>query len=47
VALLVDGSLAGGNHTTVWEADKQVSGIYFYRLRTEGATKTKKMLLLK
>jgi hypothetical protein len=47
VALLVNGDLPAGNHTTMWEADKQASGIYFYRLRTEDAIETKKMLLLK
>ncbi|MBI5037728.1 MAG: VCBS repeat-containing protein [Candidatus Kerfeldbacteria bacterium] len=47
VAKLVDGDLPAGDHTIVWEADKQASGIYFYRLRTEDAVETKKMLLLK
>jgi hypothetical protein len=39
--------MPAGNHTTAWQADKQASGIYFYRLRTEGATETKKVILLK
>lgn len=47
VALLVNHDLPAGNHTTVWQAEKQASGIYFYRLRTEDAVETKKMLLLK
>ncbi len=47
VALLVNDDLPAGNHTSVWNAVKQASGIYFYRLVTEDADVTKKMLLLK
>jgi Peptidase family M23/FG-GAP-like repeat/Secretion system C-terminal sorting domain len=47
VAQLVDADLPAGNHNSVWEADKQASGIYFYRLRTEDADVTKKMVLMK
>ena len=36
-----------GIHTYPWNANKQGSGLYFYRLQTESCTETKKMLLLK
>ncbi|MFC1508469.1 N-acetylmuramoyl-L-alanine amidase [Candidatus Omnitrophota bacterium] len=47
VATLVNGSLSGGSHTVVWNASGQSSGVYFYRIETDGFSETKRMLLLK
>jgi len=53
VATLVDGVRAPGiTHRVEWDGHNAAgqsvaSGVYFYRLQTEGFTKTKKMVLLK
>jgi len=48
---LWDGELQEGNHTTIWdgttiEGKKAPSGNYFYTLRVEGKTVTKKAIVL-
>jgi hypothetical protein len=52
VTTLVDGPLAPGRHTHVWDgADRSgtpvASGLYFYRLTSGNRTEMKKMVLLK
>jgi hypothetical protein len=52
VRVLVDGSVAAGEHEVVWNADndggqKVSAGVYFYRLVTSEATVSRKMLLVK
>jgi hypothetical protein len=52
VATLVDGNRPAGVHQTAWEGiDDQgqsvASGVYFYRLRTDSFTQTRRMVLLK
>lgn len=52
VAQLVDGSLAAGRHTVIWNSASRVgqpvsSGIYFYRLETGVGSLTGKMILLR
>jgi flagellar hook assembly protein FlgD len=52
VKTLVDKRQSAGYHTIMWNGkdsnEKPVSsGIYFYRMRTDGYDKTKRMLLLK
>lgn len=52
VATLVDGVLPAGKHTVVWNGKTSdgrlmASGLYFYTLKTEGYTATRKMMLLK
>ena len=47
IARLVDGFQQAGEHTTVWNASKVSSGIYFYRLGAGNFAETKKMILLK
>ncbi len=47
VAQLVNEHQLAGEHTVTWDAHQYASGIYFYRLQTEAAVETKKMLLLK
>jgi hypothetical protein len=52
VRSLVNGSFSQGEHKVVWNGtdDRGVSvgsGVYFYRMKTENYTETKKMLLMK
>jgi len=47
VALLTDRHLPAGCHSFYWDADRQASGVYFYRLRGEQWTASKKMILLR
>jgi len=51
VVTLVEGDLSAGAHTATWNSmdasgNPVASGIYFYRLETNGAVATRKMLLL-
>lgn len=52
VKSLVDQDLAAGYHSVIWHGDDGegrgvASGIYFYRLRADGFTQSRKMILLK
>ena len=49
VTTLVDQVLDAGYHKVVWDssAEKVSSGVYFYRLKGENQTVSRKMLLLK
>ncbi|MBT8387693.1 MAG: T9SS type A sorting domain-containing protein [Ignavibacteria bacterium] len=47
VAVLLDKELATGNYEVEWNAVGLPSGIYFYRLATEGFVETRKMILIK
>jgi hypothetical protein len=47
VTTLVDEELAAGAHTTTWDASSVASGVYFYRLTTDGHAESRKMMLLK
>jgi len=47
VASLIDEELPAGIHKLIFEASGLPSGIYFYRIQTEGFVKTKKLTLLK
>jgi len=47
VITLVDGQQPAGRYTIRWDGHDCASGIYFYRLVTDQATETKKMILLK
>lgn len=44
---LVDGILPAGGHSVQWNAQKQPSGVYIYRLTSGGRSISKRMLLLK
>jgi photosystem II stability/assembly factor-like uncharacterized protein len=47
VAELVNGILKQGNHKYKFDASNLASGIYFYQLKTENFSETKRMILLK
>ncbi len=47
VARLVDGSLPAGPHQVTFDAVNMASGIYFYRLQTDGFSEQRKMVLMK
>ncbi|HLX12973.1 MAG TPA: alpha-amylase family glycosyl hydrolase [Bacteroidota bacterium] len=47
VATLVNSVQTSGDHRVVWDASRQPSGVYFYRLTTASFTATKKLVLVK
>lgn len=47
VAELVNGVQSSGNHVVSWDATNIASGLYIYRLQTNGSSISKKMLLIK
>lgn len=47
VTTLVDGKLEAGRHSINWDASQVSSGVYYYRLNTNGEESTRKMTLLK
>ncbi len=47
VATLINQELVAGKHSIIWNADKNASGIYFYKLSSGKYTITKKMCLIK
>ena len=47
VATLVDGLQEAGTWAVPWDATGIASGVYFYRLSTDGATATRRMVILK
>ncbi len=47
VETIVDQEYEAGSHTVSWDGTGAPSGIYFYRLRTDEFSDTKKMVLLK
>jgi hypothetical protein len=47
VASLVDGVQNAGSHQLVWSPVNLASGVYLYRLETEGFVQTKKLILIR
>ncbi len=47
IATLVDDYMSAGTHSAVFNGANLASGVYFYRLKGEGFTKSGKMLLVK
>ena len=52
VVILENGPQTAGHHQTIWngrdaKGDVVSTGVYFYRLKTNGRVLTKKMILLK
>lgn len=45
IAKLVDGLQSKGSYNVNWNAHNQPGGLYFYRLKTDGFTATRKMIL--
>jgi hypothetical protein len=47
VDTLANGFMTAGSHSIVWDASSFSAGVYFYTVKTAGASKTMKMTLLK
>lgn len=47
VTTLVEEYKSSGNHSVVWKAENETSGVYYYQLIVNGKLTTRKMLLLK
>ncbi len=47
IETLIDNKLQAGHHNIIWDASTYSSGVYFYKLTTDGKTFTKRMTLLK
>jgi len=47
VATLVNEFKKPGAYSVTWNADRMPSGLYFYTLKADGFTETKRMLLLR
>jgi hypothetical protein len=47
IETLFEGFQSAGEHWIIWDGGDQTSGVYFYRIRTENKTETKKMTLMK
>jgi hypothetical protein len=47
VESLAEGVKPAGEHLVIWDASKQTSGIYFYRVKAGGIFETKQMVLIK
>ncbi len=47
VALLVDERQPAGQHSAVWQAQEQSSGVYFIKLQTGGLVQVRKAVLMK
>ncbi len=47
VETVVNSDQEAGVHEVIWNAERQASGIYFYRMQADGFNKTNKMLLLR
>jgi len=47
VAKLVSDRLSAGSYSYEWDASNLASGVYLYRLETEGLVKTRKLILMK
>jgi hypothetical protein len=47
IETLVNEEKPAGTYKLTWDAENLPGGVYFYRIRTESYTKTRKMVLLK
>ncbi|UCF65198.1 MAG: discoidin domain-containing protein, partial [bacterium] len=47
IATLVDDRFPAGSHSVEWDASHFSSGVYLYKLETEGFVETRKMILMK
>ena len=46
VDVLVDAKMYAGQHSVVWDAARNASGIYFYKMEAGQYTSMRKMLLI-
>jgi hypothetical protein len=46
IETLIKQKMAAGNHEVVWDASNMVSGVYFYTLKLNNVSNTKRMLLI-
>jgi hypothetical protein len=47
VATLIEDYKSSGNHSVVWKAENETSGVYYFQLNVNGKLATRKMVLLK
>jgi hypothetical protein len=47
VATLIEDYKSNGNHSVVWNAENETSGVYYFQLNVNGKLATRKMVLLK
>jgi hypothetical protein len=47
IAVLAEGTFDAGEYSIDWDGSKYSSGIYFYKLTTDGVSKIRRMVLLK
>jgi predicted GH43/DUF377 family glycosyl hydrolase len=47
IETIVEGMKPAGNHQALWDAGDQASGVYFYKIKGDNLTETKKMILVK
>jgi photosystem II stability/assembly factor-like uncharacterized protein len=47
VATLIEDYKSSGNHSVVWKAENEPSGVYYFQLNVNGKLATRKMVLLK
>ena len=47
ITRFVNGELSAGTYKADWNASNYSSGIYFYKLESDGFTDTKKMMIIK
>jgi hypothetical protein len=47
VAALVNARMTAGNYEASFDGSKLTSGIYFYKLVSDGFTETKRMIMIK
>ena len=47
VSTLVNGNMAAGYHSVVWNADSYSSGVYFVKMITSEFTETQNLMLMK
>jgi len=47
VETLINGNMPAGYHQTIWTANNETSGLYFYRIQADNFTERKSMMLLK
>lgn len=47
ITILLEDYKSNGNHSVVWNAENEPSGVYYFQLNVDGKLETRKMMLLK